>query len=159
MDASNKFLINFTYESPSVDIIQNSGFNSDASINVKYTLTSVRDNLLKNIDLLNYLLENSNFIENINLMNLNCVINVNDELKLKEMLDLKIICPLNNSYIETNRMDNSEETHTDRLNMVYNLTCKNDFSSYSNSSSDSDSDLIFDTQKQIYICDKYYELM
>ena len=156
-----RFKISFTYESPYMDIKQNMGLNSDSSINVQYTLATIRDNLLKNIDLLNYLLENSNVISNINLVNTDYIgININDKLKLKEMIDLNIVCEVDNNSnlqdIVTDHVD-EEETHSDRLNMVYNLLCKSNADS--DFSSDSDSDIISDTQKELYICNKYSELM
>jgi hypothetical protein len=162
-EPESTFKINFTYESPYMDIKQNIGLNSDSSINVQYTLTSIRDNLLKNIDLLNYLLENSNVISNINPENTDYIgININNELKLKEMIDLHIVCKLDNNSDSQNPVndytdDEEEETHSDRLNMICNLLCKSDVDI--DSSSDSESDIISDTEKELYICNKYYELI
>lgn len=164
-DPMKGFKINFTYESPYMDIKQNMGLNSNSNINVQYTLTTIRDNLLKNIDLLNYLLENSNVISNINLVNTDYIgIKINNELKIKEMIDLNIICEIDNNSnlqdIMTDHIDeDEEETHSDRLNMVYNLLCKSNSDSNFSSDSDSDSNIILDTEKELYICNKYSELM
>jgi len=92
MSEPEQTYINFTYGSPYDDIIKNTGLNPDLSINIRYTLTIIRDQLLKNVNLINYLLENSDSVTNINPIDPTHIsIKINDDLKLKEMIDLDFV--------------------------------------------------------------------
>lgn len=157
--------INLTYRSPCEDLEDSIGFNPDGSINISYTIVSIRNLLEQNINILNELLSETENITNIILNN-----NGKIEIKLKslvviqKLIDKDII--VKNLYLDENIIDNidssDEESNNTRFEMINNLTSQNDSQyifnrkSESEYSSDSSSDsIINDVTNQKSIIDKY----
>jgi hypothetical protein len=132
--------INFTYSSPNEDIELCTGLNPDGNVNVKYTLTSMRDKLLENVQILNQLLEKSNHITGLFAMGYNSVaVCVSSREEMDDMIVNNLIRDAKLDSEEESEEDDisdesDHETHSDRLRMMKNLI----FSSESKHMSDSD---------------------
>jgi hypothetical protein len=179
---SEHHYLNLTYESPCQDFAKNIGFNPDSSLNISYTLGAMRELLRQNVQLLDCLLENPNLISGIEPIGTkNISIFFKDNTQLKEMIEKGIVRlatggsgQLNESN-ELNELDESDnsadepteeipedmlndmptETHTDRLNRIQNLFGLD----FADSDYSSDSDMISDTMREKYLCEKYYDLL
>ncbi|XWV26017.1 hypothetical protein QJ857_gp1063 [Tupanvirus soda lake] len=150
--------INFTYKSPHQDIESVMGFNSDGSVNIKYTLISLRNLLSHNINILNKLIEKSENITNIIPIGYGVVgINIDSPTITQYLLDENILTKMSENMedeveIGEFNFSDDEETNQDRLNIVNNLTNHNDTNNIfdndlSESDSDSESDDIIDDEK------------
>jgi hypothetical protein len=157
----SQYYINFTYESPCQDFSKNIGLNPNSTVNIRYTLGTMKHLLSENIKLLDNLLENSDHIENIEAIGTNYL-----GIRFKEgfdniMIDNEMICVISNGPSESDSSDFSDEdtmeTNTDRLNVLQNLFGSESGSFGSESSSDSD--IVADSNKEAYLCDKYQELL
>lgn len=144
--------INLTYQSPYEDIISSLGINPDGTTNIKYTLTSIRNLLQQNVNVLNSLLAEVDDITDIIPIGGEMIsIKFNTNAIQKKLLENNVlIIPSINmeDSIEENYFvnDDKDETNIDRLNMVHNLINQNDIPnnidviSYRDSDRDSDSD-------------------
>jgi hypothetical protein len=165
--------VNFSYSSPNNDIEECTGLNFDGSININYTLKSMRNKLMENVDLLNKLIENySKSISGIYAAGYNDVaISVDSKKAIDEMLKLKLIRTtksefddIDNAFGLSDRSSDSEsdeETHTSRLRMINNLVRTGE-SQNINSNSDSESessDYIEDAENMMSILCKYNDLI
>jgi hypothetical protein len=166
------FCINFNYKSPHEDMENSTGLNTDGSVNVKYTLTSMRDLLQHNIDLVNKLLEKSESVTNINIIGYGLVkVDIEGESIIKNLVDTNVIYklvdqPENNDQVNLDELEFSdEETNNDRYNMINNLVNTNDVRSFFDNDSDSetneseDEDLIDDEKNTQTIINKYTSLI
>ena len=169
------FAIKFTYKSPCEDVDACCGFNSDGSINVKYTLATLREMLLQNVSIIDKLLEKSENITTINPIGYGVVqATVNSDPVLRTLLDDNVLhnAPENadneneyNNYLNEFHFSDDEETNQDRLNMVNNMTNQNDSQTIFNKDSDSDSDsgsesdIIDDENNTKSILDKYNNIL
>lgn len=160
--------INFTYRSPHEDIEEAIGVNPDGSTNILYTLSTMKNLLLKNLDVVNKLIEKANKIDNINPVGYSIInISIKDKTVHDELLENGTIIKHNslNTYsddesgIEIPFSD--EETNQDRLNMITNLlnqanpitTSDNHYDTTSDS--DGDDYLIDDPKNVMMILNKY----
>lgn len=128
--------INLTYSSPSEDMINLLGTNPDGTTNIKYTLTSMRNLLQQNINVLDNLLTEVNTITDITPIGFDMIsINFTSDTIQKQLLENNtiIISQINDEDLDTNDEENyfnddnnDSETNIDRLNMVRNLINLND---------------------------------
>ncbi|XWV24776.1 hypothetical protein QJ856_gp1007 [Tupanvirus deep ocean] len=150
--------INFTYKSPHQDVESVMGFNSDGSVNIKYTLISLRNLLHHNINLINKLIEKSENITNIIPIGYGVVgVNVNSPTLTQDLIDENVLTKLSETMedeveIGEFNFSDEEETNQDRLNVVNNLTNHNDTNNIFNndltdSDTDSETDDIIDDEK------------
>ena len=115
------------------------GLNPDGNINVKYTLMALRNKLMENVEMLNKLLEKTDYITGIFATDYDSVaICVSSQEEMDDMLKNDLI---RNEIIDEEPEEDDEissesdnETHSDRLRMMKNLI----FSSESKQMSDSD---------------------
>jgi len=174
--------INFTYDSPRQDIQNCTGQNPDESVNIKYTLITLRNLLLENVDIVNKLIEKSNNITDITHANYGKIkITFNSKEEFETLFNEKILtaCPnLDNSDIEEEQLDvqnngelviehfSDHETNNDRLTMINNVLNQDDTLIMFDKGSDSDSEshpssdeIISDEQNMKSIIDKYMDLI
>lgn len=159
--------INFTYKSPCEDIENMMGFNPDGSININYTLVSLRDMLSHNIELINKLLENTNNITNIDPIGYGIVqIDIrspSSENLINDNVLVKNIQLEEEVNIDTLTLSDEEETNNDRLSMVNNLINQNNsgiilnknLESNSESDDESSDNIIDDNENMKSIINKY----
>lgn len=159
--------INFTYNSPHEDIQNSMGFNSDGSLNIKYTLVTLKNLLLNNVELIDKLLNKVDTIDNINSIGYNHIeIQINNEEILNSLLIDKTLIKQIENIEDENEDENveyqfsDEETNQTRLNMINNIVNHNDLQimldKHSNSESGSDSDEIISDEKNTQsILNKY----
>lgn len=161
--------INFTYKSPHEDIENLLGFNVDGSVNVKYTLTMLRNLLLHNVDIVNKLLKNIDHISDIQSIGYGIIsAKITSSDILQNLVDENIlrenIKELNDSEININEINFIDDTETNnhRLELINNLINDNDFQDEISNHSESDSessDIICDNDSKRYIIKKYTDLI
>jgi hypothetical protein len=159
--------INLTYKSPEEDIGNSIGFNPDGSVNVKYTLLSLRELLTQNLSVINKLIEKTDNISDIIPIAYGMVgIKINSPTVLKNLLDNNILIEhvenTEEPIIDELNFSEEEETNQERLNMINNLTNQNDsqiiFNKDIESDTDTDSetdDILDDGPNTKSILDKY----
>lgn len=155
--------INFSYKTPSSDIEDCTGLNSDGSVNIKYTLMTLRDKLMENVEILNKLLEKSDSVSGVYAVGYDTVaICINSKKEADDMMNLKLIRDTKNE-IEDDEYENStddesdHETHSDRLRMMSNLIVssqsQNDI--LSDTDTETESDVMDDIESAMSIICKY----
>lgn len=159
--------INFTYQSPHEDVENCLGFNPDGSTNVKYVLNSLREKLMENVELIDTLLEKSEFINNLNVFGYNLVgVEIPSPIERQSLLDKQILKIYSHENEEEDHInidnfsDSEEETNNDRLNILNNLSNQNDsnmiFENHSDLDTDTeDNDIISDDKNTSEILDRY----
>ena len=145
-----------------------------ATVNINFTLITLRDHLLKNVEIVNKLLENTENITDINPVGINTIgIKINSNTTSQKMLEEGVIVDHihfqdSDSSTDSNLIfsDDDKETNTDRLAIINNLTntdnSKYIFSEYSNDdSNESDQkDILIDDKQNIKnILDKYANII
>ena len=119
--------------------------NSDQTINVKYTLSAIKEKLYDDIKSINKLLEYSKKIENM-------IVDAESETIIVEIYDATTIEELVGGGIlgeEYNDFSDSDDTEKDRLQMLTNIITTSDLNNKnakfeSDSGSDSVSEELFD---------------
>src|ERR1044071_3641096 len=99
------FVINFN-----MNWIDNIGINSDNSINIKNTLTNMKNDLMNNVTIINHLLEKSNHVNDLIMIDDVVSIKISDPNLLKKLLKLKVIVEITDedSYSNTRSESDSE---------------------------------------------------
>lgn len=167
--------INFNYNSPHEDVENCLGFNTDGSINVQYTLASLKNLLQENLEIVDELIANVDDIQTITPIGYNRIEIVTDtDVLLEKLLEKNIVCVRTNDEVEEieDQMDelsdlniSEDETNNDRLNIINNLTNRNNIQVFSNDKNsdteqDSDSDeLIADEKNATSIINKYSDFI
>ena len=161
--------INLTYKSPEEDIGNSIGLNPDGSINVKYTLQTIRELLSHNLNTINKLIEKADNITNIIPIGYGLVgINIDSPVILENLLENNIITKhpeiLEEPTIDELIFSEDEETNQERLNMINNLISQDDsqniLDNKNNSDSDSEADDILDDETNTKsILNKYIHIM
>ncbi|MEM0354017.1 MAG: hypothetical protein QXW79_00410 [Thermoplasmata archaeon] len=158
----NKILVSLNYGPLDKDFEKFKGTNPDGSINIKYTLSMLYDNLLNNANIIAKLLENVNSINRINVVN-SYLMEI--ETKSKNILD-------NNLNARTEELENdvddfsdeNDETNYGRYKLITNMT------NYSNpiiqmencdltSSEDESDQEIVDKKNLDHIFNKYVKII
>lgn len=127
------FVINFD-----MNWIDNIGINSDNSVNIKNTLTNMKNDLMNNIMIINHLLEKSNYVNDLIMIDDIISIKISDSDVLKKLLESKAIVEITDE--DSGTISESEEHGSD----------VKDISSLSSSE-----DLVTDDRYKIYIMNKY----
>lgn len=173
----NTGIVNFTYNSPNEDFEQASGFRSNGSIDVKYTLQGMKTKLQENINLINKLLEHAENITELEVTGYNRIeiTSLNDNT-LNQLIQASAVRLETNNISESEsesdtddneiiiEEDSDKETHSNRFNRLKRLADQNDVgmifeNSDDDSSDESDEDNIIDDPKNTkYIIDKYKQL-
>lgn len=155
--------INLTYSSPNHDIEDCMGLNPDGGVNVKYTLTSMRDKLAENVAVLNKLLEQTDDIAGLFSADRGAVAicisspEAMDNMFKNDLIrDTKIVMSEEESNDESSEEDH--ETHTDRLRMMKNLIFSSDALQDDDSSDSSDGEYI-DIHGMNDLLDRYNGLL
>ena len=135
---SNQYILNLSYKSPQDDFQEHLGINTDCTINIKYTLLSMRNMLQQNVEVLNKLIDNCQNINSIvpisNLeLLIDCETNVSEYLLNNNVL-ISTDIPQEQYTLDHN------ETNEQRLNLIYNLTNINESDGIFSTSNLSDSD-------------------
>jgi len=161
--------LNLTYKSPYEDMEDSIGLNPDKTININFTLLSLKNKLLENINTIDKLLEHSDYIDNIILIDNDIIeIKIDDQITYNQLINNGILIE-NNYDSDTDSTDDftaenydfgsPRETNHDRLNTINNLVRQDN--NYPDNSSDSDSNSsnsnedITDDKNMIYITNKY----
>jgi hypothetical protein len=163
---SEKAYINFSYKSPHEDTETSIGLNPDGSVNIKYTLASMRDLLLHNVDIITKLIDTHENILNIRPIGYDIVeITTNTSPVSKKLLDGNVIRKSmeldDDEAINFDELivSDHEETNQDRLKNINNIINQNDsqiiFAEDSNSDHDSGDDIIDDETNTSSILEKY----
>ena len=156
--------INFTYNSPHEDIESSLGFNNDGSINVKYTLNTMKNILTYNLSIINKLLDKVDTIKNIESVGYNKIeIAITSKNDFENLIKDNVLFtqPIIDQPDENDiNFSDDEETNQDRLNMINNMVNKNDFQAIFDKHSDSESDkesddIISDEKNTKSILSKY----
>ena len=174
--------INFTYKSPDEDMVSLMGHNPDGSINIRYTLSSMRDLLEHNIVILDKLIENADYISNLIPIGCGLVeIEMNISQSRKKLIEENIIKKYTdtlvdqcndisfNDILSDDDYDHDYESNQDRLSMIHNLVKNNESNNGSNnndnngsnnesqsSNTDSESsDIILDNKNTRLLIEKY----
>lgn len=133
------YYVNFDYNTPFEDIQECMGFNPDGTININYTLMTLKNKLMKNIILIEKLLDNHIHISNLIPSEYNKIsITINN----KEILESLIYENVINNNNETDIYDNNEnlfsdeETNQERLNRLNNIINTDNYNIFLNKSSD-----------------------
>lgn len=158
--------INLTYQSPSIDISESFGYNPDGTINIKYTLTTYRNLLQQNINIINALISEVDNITDIIPIDSNVAIKISSEDVQKKLFDNHILVQPNVEEDIGENYFTEEETNQDRLAMVDRITNQMDIPdnleiiSHSESGSDDEMDeLIDDSHNMESIINKYLHIM
>lgn len=164
--------INFNYNSPHEDVENCLGFNPDGSINIRYTLESLKNLLQENLQIVNELIDNVDEIQSVTPIGYNRVeLVTNTNSLLDKLLEKNIVTVVTNEEIEDQMDDLSdlnisdEETNNDRLNIINNLTNLNNaqilsIEKNSDTEQESDSDeLIEDEKNATSIINKYSDFI
>lgn len=151
--SQQQYLINFTYKSPDEDFLCHSGFNSNGSINIKYTLTAMRDKLLQNVEIIEKLLEKHDQISDLTSIGYGLIrIEIKDQNHIESLRDGGLI--KNFTDIQNENQDDSLdifqediETNQERLSMITNFVINQDnkFDDPYDSDESSSSDILDDT--------------
>lgn len=171
--------INFTYQSPNEDIDNCSGTNQDGTVNVAFTLTSLKNKLIENTAVLTKLLENVKYITDIIPIGYGMieVIVSNPEVS-KSLLENQVLVVFDpNKVLYLEEEDNEfvhnlveldetvEETNNTRLLAIKNLVNNNennilqdDSDNSTDTYSNSDEEVVFDETHKQSIIDKYSNL-
>ena len=163
--------LNLTYKSPTEDIEQCMGVNSNGTVNIKYTLKSLQNLLQENLNVVNKLIEKADHVTDIVPIGYGLVeVKINSTIVLKNLMDNKIIIQPNidNEYQDDiiddlNIYIDNEETDADRLAIINNLVNSGELpdilknpNDESDSGSESESDdLIADEKNTKSIINKY----
>ncbi|AGF85181.1 hypothetical protein QJ854_gp601 [Moumouvirus goulette] len=110
--------INFTYGGPYNDIISSASYYDDGTINTKYTLLSLKNLLLHNVNIINKLLENDG-VKNIMVNNIDISVEVDSNESYEQLIKDDIL--INEAEIFSD-YSGEIETNQDRLNRVLNMT-------------------------------------
>jgi len=156
--------LNLTYKSPHEDFENCAGWNTDGSINIKYTLATMKDLLIHNAEIIDKLLKNADSINHINAVGY-CLIDViaKSNTALESLINENILSKKPPIDIEEANIDelqlSDEETNQTRFNSVNNLIIQNNTglnTNHSSEESDVESDeIIFDEQNTASILNKY----
>lgn len=166
-------IINFTYKSPSQDIENCCGFNADGTINVKYTLATLRNLLLKNAEIIKKIMDRSIHITNIDIIDFNCIqIAINNKDNMENLFNEKILLrPEDLDNDDTSSMDSEtdfifsdseKETNHDRYKMINNMVNSNNIPIIDNNSdtdSESSDDIIDDKHNTRLVLNKYSKMI
>lgn len=164
---SDRNFINFTYNSPHEDVEKAIGHNSDSTLNVKYTLTSLQYLLQHNLGIIEKLLEHQDVITNINSLGYNSVeIEISSPEVVTELCDsgvlVKHVDP-GDSDASENILSDDEETNAVRYTGIANLINQNDnrviFDKLSSDSESDKQDIVNDDLYVASIVDKYYDYL
>lgn len=119
--------LNLTYKSPARDVDDNMNYNSDGTINVKFTMFSLKNILLENISKIDTILRNIDNITDINIINNSIEIVLNNSDVEKNLIDANILTNGINEDDTDYLMDieTEIETNSDRLQMLRLLTSQN----------------------------------
>ena len=163
--------INLTYQSPCEDVINSMGINPDGTTNIKYTLTSIRNLLQHNVNVLNSLMAEVDNITDIIPVGFDMVaVKFSSDAVQKKLLENNtLIIPQidnidddddENYFID----DGDDETNFERLNMVNHLVDQNvipaNLEILSQSDSDSDNDeIVGDNPNIAAIVNKYQHII
>jgi len=158
--------VNFTYSSPNNDIETCTGLNPDGGINIKYTLTSMRDKLMENVQLLNKLLEKSDHITGLYAAEYDAVaICISSEEEMENMFKNNLIrdAKIDDVSESENESDigseSDNETHSDRLRMMKNLIFSSESKHMSDSDEESSDDDFVDGNNVVDLIRKYDNLI
>ena len=131
------FAINFD-----MNWIDNIGINSDNSINIKNTLTNMKNDLMNNIMIINHLLEKSNYVNDLIMIDDIVSIKISDSNVLKKLLESKVIVEITDEDSSTISESASEsEEHGSDVKDISSLS--------------SEEDVVTDDRYKIYIMNKY----
>jgi len=135
--------INFNYRSPQEDFQRNMGFNSDGSLNVKYSLTCLKNLLESNIKIIDSLIEKSEKISHITSSGYDQLQIQLDNTVKEELLDRKIITTRANYDDDSDTFDynfSDDENNKIKINMINNIISNIITPTDSEEKSDSDID-------------------
>ena len=142
-------IINFTYKCPNQDMDKCCGYNPDGSVNIKYTFTALRNLFLKNAEIMSRLIEKSDHITNIDIVDFNCIqLELDCHDAVTTLFEDNILSRPEddvNSDDDTDEelefSDTDTETNQDRYKMINNMVNQNSLQILSDESeSDSDDD-------------------
>ena len=133
------FVINFN-----MNWIDNIGINSDNSINIKNTLTNMKNDLMNNVTIINHLLEKSNHVNDLIMIDDVVSIKISDPNLLKKLLKLKVIVEITDEDSYSNTRSESDSESEEHKSDVKDI-----------SSSSSSEDLVTDDRYKTYIMNKY----
>ncbi|AGC02082.1 hypothetical protein H012_gp375 [Acanthamoeba polyphaga moumouvirus] len=110
--------INFTYGGPYNDIIGSASYYDDGTVNIKYTLLSLKNLLLHNVNIIDKLLENNN-IKNIMVNDTDISVEVDSNESYEQLVKDEVLINETDNFSD---YSGEIETNQDRLNRVLNMT-------------------------------------
>lgn len=164
------YYINFSYSSPHDDVAKSTGINSDGTVNVKYTLLTLKNLLMENVEKINKLLENTDKISDISVAGYNQIqVSIYTETDANQLKDSGIIVSnLISDNVDEFEFPEPEETNHERFQMLHNITNPDVVGIIDSTSVDSDAmkdvseqkdDVIYDEKNLESIIKKYQILM
>lgn len=139
--------INLTYNGPQEDMISVLGYNTDKSVNVKFSLLNFKNLLTDNIFVINKLIDNADNIKDIKFTDNGKIrIILNDNAVEQKLIEEKIL--VDDTVIEEDDIYSDEEPNYLRLDNLYNIINRNNFNlnhdESDSESASSDDELISD---------------
>lgn len=119
--------INFSYTSLYDEINNSMGLNADGSTNVKYSLTTLRNKLNENIEILDKLIDNVDNITNIYPVNTKSIAiwiesdQIKQDMLTSNVIREELLHSDSNPVSDTDTDSSDDETNTGRLHMLHNI--------------------------------------
>uniref|UniRef100_A0A6G6ABP0 Uncharacterized protein n=1 Tax=Borely moumouvirus TaxID=2712067 RepID=A0A6G6ABP0_9VIRU len=162
--------INLTYDGPYNDIVNLASYYEDGTMNVKYTLLSLKNLLLQNVNVIDKLLEN-NMVKNITIGDVKISVEIESVEHFEKLVEDEVLVTEEEEIFTD--YSGEIETNQDRLNRVLNMTNINEteiifgqevnndtFNSDSESSeSESETNLLNDDKAHKYLFNAFELLM
>lgn len=131
--------INLNCNSLETMFINSYATNLDESVNIKYTLSGIKEKLLNDIKVIDKLLSVTKNIESIEYQNENIGININNNDLKQKLLESNIITDLSHADEDYNIYNVIDESSSTKLNKILQLTSLDN-----NDSDNEDFKLIYD---------------
>ena len=163
------YLLNLKFDSLVNELEESSGFNSDGTMNIPYTLERLRDKLEHVIDVVNTLLSKEDQIIDMDPYGVNRIqIITKTPETMQELIRNGTVYTetLSNGFPEENiedviieEPDVNEETHSERKKRVLNLCNTDNSTAHSDESDESDEDLILQDEKNLKTITELYKTL
>jgi len=154
--------INFTYKNPDDDFREATSLYENGDVNVKYTLTVMRDKLNENLQRVNKLIESSENIDGLLQDHEGIIVWAKDGIREQLHKDGVIRGARQNPESDSSSEEEANnETHSERLRMINNIlnTGWNRYSDRDSESETESSDVVEDVVGAMTLVDYYDHFM
>lgn len=136
--------INLTYVGPQEDMIAVIGYNTDKTLNVKFSLLNFKNLLMNNINVIDKLLDYADNIKDLKFTDNGKIrVIIDDDVIEEKLLKDKVL--IDDTIIdEEDIVYSDEESNESRLDNLYNIINRDNFNQDDSESSSSSDELISD---------------